>query len=242
MEVKERLEEIKSHAYWRVNIRPLEFKKDRIQTLSETRKIVEESIVKLAGWNYPHLYEPETVNGEDWVQSGIDFEDFIEFWKFYQSGQFIHYFALHEDHNYRVKEHINQHRGRYPIFSRSIRKPKGFVSIFWALYTITHVYEFAIRLAQKNIYDTKVYISIQLQGIKDYELFFWEPTRILNKQYIAGIEQIPFESELGTEELIATGHEEAINKTIHFLECFNWNNPPREILVEEQKKLLEKRL
>ena len=240
MELGERLEKIKSRAYWRVNIRPMEFKKDRIETLSKTRKIIEECIIKLAGWNYPQFYEPEIINGEDWVQSGIDFEDFVEFWKFYQSGQFIHYFALHEDHNPRVKEHRIHHRGRFPNVFQSKKEPKGFVSIFWALYTITHVYEFAIRLAQKNIYDSKALISIQLHSIKGYELFFWE--RILNRQYLAEIDQIILDSELGIEELIATGHDEAIKKTIHFLECFNWNNPPKEILIEEQKKLLEKRL
>lgn len=241
--MNERLEKIKSGAHWRVNIRPTTFKKDRIRSLSEVRRIIEECSVKLRGWDYPQSIPAETKNGDDWIQSGCDWEEFIEYWRFYQSAQFIHYFSVYEDYPEvmrRVKE-----RGYFPLivsFSPS-EEPSGYLSIFSTLFRITEIYEFAMRLAQKGVIEPNVYISIKLRGIKNHQLIFFDLGRMLRKAYVSAIDEINLEPLLiGTEELLAKGHEEAINQTIHLFERFNWVDPPRNIMVEEQKKLLERRL
>lgn len=238
MIMKERIEKIRSSAYWRVNIRPTTFKKDRIGSLSKVRQLVEQCSVKLRGWDYPHIDLEETKNEDDWVQSGIDWMGFIEYWRFYQSAQFIHYFSVYEDYQ-KVKE-----RARSTLIKglSTSEEPSGYIDILSTLYRITEIYEFAMRLAQKNILDSGVYISIQLCRIKNYRLFLWDPFRSLNGIYISDTPKINLESTKGTEELLAKGHEEAINQTISLFERFNWIDPPREIMVEEQKKLLERRL
>lgn len=240
MIMNDRIDKIKSGAYWRVNIRPTTFKKDRVNSLSEARRIVEACSVKLRGWTYPQITPEETKSGADWVQSGCDLEEFIEYWRFYQSAQFIHYFSVVEDYP-EVKERAMARVTGGMGFGTS-RQPSGYISVFSTLFRIAEIYEFAMRLAQKDIMAQGVYISIKLHGITNYQLFTWDPERYLPRTFVAAIGEIPLESTMGIEELLAKGHDEAINQTIHLFERFNWVDPPRTIMVEEQKKLLERRL
>jgi hypothetical protein len=240
MIMNDRLGKIKSGAYWRVNIRPTTFEKDRISTLSEVRQIVEACSVRLRGWTYPQITPEETTSGIDWIQSGVDWEEFIEYWRFYQSAQFIHYFSVEEDYP-EVKERAIDRITGGMGFGTS-REPSGYISIFSTLFRITEIYEFAMRLAQKDIMAPGVYISITLHGIKNYQLFTWDQQRHFPRTFVAAIGEIPLESTMGIEELLAKGHDEAINQTIYLFERFNWVDPSREIMIEEQKKLLERRL
>ena len=34
---------------------------------------------------------------DDWVGQGIDWENYVEYWRFYQSGQFLHLDGMKED-------------------------------------------------------------------------------------------------------------------------------------------------
>lgn len=216
------LEKIKSSAYWRVNIRPMKFEKFKIGSFIEVRDIIKSCIVELRYWDYPHHDEREIFNGDDWIQLSCDYKQFIEYWRFYQSVQFLHLFALREDHNPKAREF-----GQRVIFRPSI-EPKGYVSILSTLFSITEIYEFTIRLAQKDIFDSNIYISIGLFGVEDYQLFFWDQGRILHGSYISRINEIKMESKMGVEELIAKGHNEAIEKTLYVFERFNWINPPKK--------------
>lgn len=233
MDMEQRLKKIKSKAFWRVNIRPIVFEKEKIPTLSALQDLLEECIVRLRGWNYPYSRKNEISNGDDWIQLGCDWEQYIEFLRFYQSGQFIHYFALREDYNPHIQSEIP--------FPLTIPEPSGYVSIFSTLFTFTEIYEFAARLAQKDIFKTQVFISINLKGIYNYQLYT-QRDRHLRKSYISNVNEINLEEPtLGVEELLAKRHEKAIDQTIKLFERFNWNESPRQVLVEEQKKLLERR-
>jgi hypothetical protein len=240
MIMNERIDKIKSGAYWRVNIRPTTFEKERISTLSEVRRIVEACSVRLRGWTYPQITPEETTSGIDWVQSGVDWEEFIEYWRFYQSAQFIHYFSVVEDYP-GVKERARDRVTGSMGFGTS-REPSGYISVFSTLFRIAEIYEFTMRLAQKDIMTPGVCISIKLHGIENYQLFTWDPERYFPRTFVAAIGEISLESTMGIEELLAKGHDEAINQTIYLFERFNWVDPSREIMIEEQKKLLERRL
>lgn len=232
------IKKIKSGAYWRVIIRPTIFNEYHLSSLSEIHNLVEDCKIRLRGWDYPHVDRVNTRNGESWVESICDSGHHIEFWRFYQSGQFLHYFAVAEDYIPETKEY-----GLLRVsYSDSETNPKGYLSIFSTLFRITEIYEFAKRLALKNIFTSSIKIKIELHNIKQYQLFFWQRDRDLADAYITSLNEIKMESVLAIEELLTKGQEEALNKTIHLFERFNWNNPPRGILLEEQNKLLERRL
>ncbi|MBA7713684.1 hypothetical protein ES703_122690 [subsurface metagenome] len=229
--------EIKSTAHWRVNIRPTKFKKEKIGRLSDIKEVMEKCIVNLRGWPYPYFTREEISNGIDYVEGKCDWKGIKEYWRFYQSAQFIHHFSLFE----------NSERGRIAIAHSaepigSKKDLKGSLSIFSTLFKMTEIYEFSIRLAQKGIFEKGVYISIILRGIRNHRLIFFGNERFTFAPYISNIDEIPLESTLGVEELITKGHDRAIKDTIFLFERFNWDSPPIGILKEQQKKLLERRL
>jgi hypothetical protein len=222
VDVKDRMEKIKSTGYWRVNIRPIQFEERRIESLERCWEIMESCSVLLRGWDYPAVSEKEKVFGDDYVQSGADFRGMVELWKFYQSGQFIHYFSCLED--YRQKEVDTNSR---------------WLGIVYTLYRITEIYEFSARLAIKEVFMDGVIISIRLKGMKDRSLS--EPDRPLMSNYISKSDEIIIESKFSTLNFIASAHDEAINKTMEVYSKFGFNYS-RVILLSEQERLLEKRL
>src|SRR3990172_48041 len=129
MNLEERLKKIRSKGYWKVIIRPTVFELRRVATLSEVRELVRSCIVSLRGWDYPHWNEQELSNVGEWVESGEDWSQHIEFWRFYRSGQFFHLFALGEDHMDVEKLLPNQVPPR--------PKRRGYVSILSTLYRVT---------------------------------------------------------------------------------------------------------
>ena len=81
------INKIKTKGYWRVEIRPTKFEKLRIPTLSQARKIVESCAVLWRGWDYPHFHETTVQNRSDWVESWVDWQQYLEYWQFYHVCQ-----------------------------------------------------------------------------------------------------------------------------------------------------------
>ena len=98
--MKELLDKIKSKGYWSVTIRPSHYDKNLIETHKELRQLIESNKVVLRGWDYPHIVKEgiERVS-EDSIESSCDWPEgpVYEYWRFYKTGQFIHYFSTRED-------------------------------------------------------------------------------------------------------------------------------------------------
>ena len=97
--MEDRIKKIKDTGYWRILIRPNIFIEDKINSLEKCKEIINHSIVSLREWDFPHLDEKETSAGKNWIQSGCDWGDIKEYWRFYQNGQFIYYSAMREDYH-----------------------------------------------------------------------------------------------------------------------------------------------
>lgn len=230
------LDKIHSTGYWRVNIRPFLFNENLIPSLTEAQQIIEKCGVLLRGWDYPHFTNSEIINGDKWIESSVDFSDhIIEYWRFYQSGQFIHHFCCSEDYELKPEK----------ISTLSIQSPSPsgkYLSILSTLYTITEIFQFASRLASNDILSPTALISIELNGMQDRQLFFWDRSRHLRKPYISKIPTINFEEKYNKDLLIAESHKLAMKATIYIFERFNWPHHSDIIFPEEQNKLLERRL
>jgi|YelNatPaOPRAMG01_1025707.scaffolds.fasta_scaffold80303_2 hypothetical protein len=229
------LKKIKSRGYWEVIIRPNQFKENRINDISTCLKIMESNAVKFRGWDYPHIdHNPPPYIGIDYVESTVDWGMYKEFWRFYQSGQFVHYFGCHEDW---FEEQVT-------IFGRSEYskiKPFTILEVIMTLYTMTEVYEFASRLAKQNIFNGTLSISTNLHGMNNRALTFFEIGRSLVRGYICRIDEIPRKQEISVETLLDKKREIALDETIEILKRFNWMSASKEILKEDQRKLIEGR-
>ena len=80
------VDKIQSRGHWRVVVRPSTFVKDRVKNILDLKPLLESCAVKLRGWDFPHIdYRTEIEIGDDWVAQPVDWEMYIEYWRFYQS-------------------------------------------------------------------------------------------------------------------------------------------------------------
>ena len=218
------LPKIHSAGYWRINIRPTSFDKKRIASLRECKQIMISSQVSLRGWSYPHLRDGDIISGQDWVEYGHEWMQYIEYWRFYQSAQFIQHLASREDH------------------AGLSNAPKQFISPLSTLYSFTEIFEFASRLAKREILQPEAEILIKLIGLKDHILY--EPGRPLSfiNGHVCRINEIIIEKTVSDVELIAHKSELALRATMDTFERFNWDNPPEKYFAEQQLKFIERRI
>lgn len=229
----ERLSLIHATGYWRVQVRPTVFEPQRISSLKACWDMVESARVHLRGWDYPHVESREQITGEDYVQSGSTFANHIELWRFYQSGQFAHQFAMWEDR----KPPSLDMRTYGPTPVREAPLQLGFVEV---VYTLTEVFEFGRGLAYRGVLEPATHLAIELHGTQGRQLSS-PSSRIPLLVREASVDQVCWGRTLLSSELIATAPEVAIDAAVHVFERFGWD-APRSMLAEEQRRLLERRL
>jgi hypothetical protein len=233
---KELVELIKSRGYWEVDIRPDEPSRNRFESISDCFNKVRESVVSLRGWDYPHHGpEPPPYAMNKRIESVENWADHKEYWTMFLNGHFYHLFGCIED--WQAEDISIFGRTKYHDIS-----PMTVLDFLNALYSVTEIYEFSIRLAQKNILGRRVRIKITLFGTKERKIFSFDSRRFIPRDFMCREESISFDKSMSIEELIGRGHEIALETTIGILEVFNWLNPSREMLREEQRKFLERRI
>lgn len=227
------LKKIKTRGYWEVIVRPVEFVDNRIESLAKCKETIRELSVRLRGWDYPQFdYNNPPTSGIDYVEQSVDWHHKVEFWRFYQSGQFVHCFGMWEDW-----------QDQSTVWSsKKISDPGEILSILSAVYSITEIYEFASRLALKGYLGKSCKLSISLHGTKKRLLTMLDPGRLLDYNYRSNLEVIPHEVSLASENLIAKSADLAMDHIVWMFQRFNWDNVPRGVLQEDQRKLIEHRL
>lgn len=229
---------IKEDPHWRVVIRPGAFVEERIETLSECWRLIESSRVSLRGWYYPHVDSRHRQNGKDWIESWCEFGLHREYWRFFQSGQFLHLFSFREDKDRSEAEERASFGTRETPSGFS---PSGYLEVVWALWTLTEIFEFAARLAQKEVFGESVSVEIQMVNVKDRILFTWDPGHASSRFDAAGEHTLDKEWSLTTEQLLSESSELALDAAEWFFERFQWMDPPRQLLADDQRRLLERK-
>ena len=229
------IEKIKSRGYWRFNFHPKVYTSELL-SLGNCLDIVRNNSVSLRGWDYPHVPsrkdESEGFSVADkYYHAWIDWNGYKEYWRMYQSGQFLHFSALHEDW-----DDENE-------LIRGSTKPRNKGEIIYIdgsmLYQITEVFEFLSRLARASIYDDDIIVSISLHNIENRVLYVGNQSRApFHNSYKAGTEAIPFSAEYSIEQLIEKPAYCSLEATLFFYDRFAWHKPPIETLKKDQAELL----
>lgn len=89
--------------------------------------------------------------------------NFLEFWKLFRTGQFIHYAALAED----WFENTSQPVGPPP----DVIQPNTRLSFEEAIYRVAEIYEFLARLVGAGLYEGSVGVRIELHNLKGREIW-----------------------------------------------------------------------
>jgi hypothetical protein len=234
---KELLEKIKSQGYWKIVIRPTNYNSVLISDINKCKKIIQDNKLSLRGWDYPCIDVSGITRASDnsihsfcnWSEGNV-----YEYWRFYQNGQFVHFFSMREA--FRISEEEKKN------FQSEFNVPhvNKFLSILSTLYSVTEIYKFASNISKEIIGIEGVEIIIELHGVKDRMLMFWDNfRRHLSRSYICEYENdvLMEKTVVSKQDIIKKFDELALDATIEIFKKFNKN-----IFLEDQKKLLEKRL
>lgn len=128
--------------YWRVIIRPNRYDEELIASRSKCLKLMEKTRVRLRGWDFPAgtSGESEIVQGSRWIGSSCHFMGSIEYWRFYQSGQFVHWSAVREVTERQWREKL-QGSVMGCLLDFDLDAVPGFISITNLLYNVTEFFE-----------------------------------------------------------------------------------------------------
>ncbi len=239
--MEELLKKIKAKGYWKIVIRPNKYIGNLIPSVQECKKMIENNKLELRGWDYPHIdVGGIKISSDNSVYSYCDWPEgpMYECWRFYQTGQFVHYFAMREDlriSDLRKKELQDE-------FGNKIEK---FLDILSTLYSVTEIYQFASKLFS-NLNIEGAEITIELYDVKERMLIFLGSfDRYLSKSYVCefdGVLSVGKEKIITKKELIENYNELALEATIEIFTKFNWDSVNKSIFIEDQKKFLERRV
>jgi len=233
-QAKQVIELIRSRGYWEIDIRPDEPSEPRFESIPDCMNKVRENRVQLRGWDYPHFSSKDTYPMQGRIESFVDFGFNKEYWAMFLNGHFYHLHACMEDW-------LREETPIFGIGRYSHMAPGTALDFLNTLYSVTEMYEFAIRLAQKNAFGRRPRIKISLHGMEGRRLTSLSPGRHLFREYVCREDNIRFDVGMSVESLIGLGHEESLKTTIGIFEVFNWLNVSEEMLREEQRRFLERR-
>ena len=229
--MNEVLKKIRSRGHWKVLIRPGTFVANRIPNISELYPILESRSVQLRGWDFPYLDSKTPLRiDQDWIEQASKWEEYLEFWRFYQSGQFVDFVALDED--WRDQSTISAIPKNW--------KPGKSLDVEDTVCQITEFFEFASRLALTEAGDEQMHIEITISGLKGRTIRF-EPGRVpFRRQKAASIPELTYKVDLSRLQLVTEGRELALKPAVELFQRFAWN-PSLEILRDMQDELLHRR-
>jgi hypothetical protein len=228
------LNRIRERGYWRVVIRPGSFERERIP-FPTLYPLLAERVVRLRDWDFPQL-EPygEHERGLDWIAHGSErYGLYLEYWRFYQSGQFVDFEGMAED--WRDTSVL----GPAP----TDWEPGRYLGVLDTLYHFTEIFEFASRLALADAFsgDARVHVEILLSGLRGRELYSdnWPRTPIRVSGSPAHIEELPYAADLPRDELVADASRLALQQAEELFRRFQWEPTPG-VLQRAQDEFLRK--
>jgi hypothetical protein len=220
---------------WRVRIRPTIYIPNKLPSLGTAWELMDSAAVRLRGWDYPHVDHESRTNGNAWIASWVEFGSHLEYWRLYQSGQFVHHFAFWEDlagENY-LDDALNA------IQNVPLDAINGFLDPFGVLYRMTEIYQFASKLALLGVLGSRASVEISMFGTKDRILYATDRNRWWHRLFRCTEDRLEMpEQTIDTGELVQRAEELALSSSVWIFERFSWLNPSKESLRSAQQRML----
>ena len=230
---------VRDGPHWRIVIHPAEYQAERIPSLDECWRIVERTRVARLGWEYPIVgTQSEREAGDTWIASWRDRNGEMDYWRLYQSGQFVSLFSFWEDEQDAHTHFSERHRQwEMPVC------PSGYLSVSGAIHLFTAIFEFASRLSIAGALDAAPAVIITLNGVKDRALAFPEGfdfTLGRTLRYFASTPSLEHPKPWRLT-LLDDPAERAREAARWFFEGFGYA-PPETLLKLEQEQFLNNRI
>jgi hypothetical protein len=232
--------QIKEGPHWRLVIRPQPHVDERLP-LEECLGTVAAATVHFRGWDFPHFNRRESPEIRvDSVGSADNFRGHLEYWRQFQSGQFVYIASVREWSLGEWGETLRRASERHLNVSESFDWPAvpGFVDLVNFVYIITEFFEFAARLTQALPRAEEVEITVGLYGIGGFVLTTDDQRRSLWEYYASAEDTLERTVSLPLLELVASSHEQALDVIRWFFVRFGWLNPNMESIRRDQEELM----
>lgn len=209
--------EIKEKAHWQIVLRPRKFKKARIRQLEELWKIIEKAQVRFFEPHLPYITNEKEyrLQGKDYIGCQIQTLS-REYWRFYQSGQFIYLFTFLENNQDFVDYRYLYFKRLFRLTARNIAPNKLMIDILFDIFTFTKIFEFAKRLSQLEILYPQCKMIIGKYSPQGYPLSpgIFRHINTLEKSWV-----------LKHDELIANSRNLSIEAIIWFFDRLGMEMP-----------------
>lgn len=226
--MSEVLQKIRSRGYWKVVIHPATFMEKRVPNIGDLYSILEKTSVQLRGWDFPHLgpRTPPHID-KDWIEQESQWNHFLEYWRFYQSGQFVQFSGMLEDWLDRSK--IQRQMEGW--------KHGALLSVTGTVFHFTEIFEFAARLSRTQSGDQQMHLEIVVSGLKNRALWF-DPARRMPPpvEMKATVEELLYKVDLPQLQLFTETGKLALAPARELFQSFGWE-PSLDLLRDIQEEL-----
>jgi len=149
-----------NHGYYLLSIRPAAYSPNAIQPVTRILEIATRLEVRYYGWKFPFVVRNEETVEQRSAGSPGQAEDWEEFWRMFQSGQFLCAIAYREDGSgAAISDYLGPRELR---LAPAGFEPSGVINIHTLIILANQVYEFAARLARELRWETSVDVGITL--------------------------------------------------------------------------------
>jgi hypothetical protein len=211
------LAQIRQRSYWRVVIHPGDFRADRIP-LDALSPLLEHCAFRSRIWELPPLPANEGfARGEDWIESAARREAPRDYWRFYQSGQFLYYGSLGED------------RGTEPAHvAESPRCTGQDLDVARTILRFAGVFALASNLALARDFRVggQLHVGIDLYGLRGRRLVSEDPRGRPFREHRAEFDDFSHRLDTTAIELVATAHQQALRALERLFAQFGWHPAP----------------
>jgi hypothetical protein len=209
------VEKIKTRGYWRVVIRPLEYEPARIQNILLLPKVIRECSVQITGWDFPHVESrQEPAIGKTHVEQAVDWEHYVQYWRIYQSGQFVFLGGVWND--WRDQSTLSPPPRNW---GNETRLGVGDTAV-----TLLEVFEFATRLTSSAAGGDVMHVEVGLFGLQNRLLWLDAVNRVpFSLQYRSSISEWSQTLQLTSVELLGASEQRPLGIARELFRRFGWD-------------------
>lgn len=220
---------IKERGHWRIRIRPNSFRNERVGKFSDLLPIVRKSSVELRGWAFPIIDPNKSITiDKDWIGDSLDWENHLELWRMYQSGQFIHLSGFWDD--WRDQSTVAEVPKDW--------KPGRELGVSGVVFKFIEAFEFAARLSLTDAGDASMHVEVGAIGLNGRILYSDRPNRVpFARECRTSMDEWTSPCEVSRSRLASEAGDLALKAAMPLFQRFGWD-PSLELLRQYREELV----
>lgn len=235
---------VQDFPHWRIIIRPQDYSRELIPDVEQCFQIINKCKTRFREREFPMLSDREDkcCTGQNWIASWSHYGNYIGYWRFYQSGQFLYLLGLREvvstGWQHSLQEASKTHFSHLTKQNWDTIPDPGFVDVDNILWTVTEIFDFTSRLSQTVPYVGDVSIHMELKKVMGFIISHPNVRIVWPHLYRSDLDKIEFEKKIKVDQLIANSADQALEMARNFYKRFGWASPGREVLKNVQRQFM----